>query len=209
MFKRILILAPHTDDGELGCGGTMARFVSEGKTVFQAAFSTAARSLPTGLPQDTLDMEFRAASTVLGISAENLIVLDYPVREFPAYRQEILEQLMILRRELEPDLVLLPAPEDIHQDHNTVAMEGIRAFKQITVFGYELPWNNLTFNNSGFISFNESCLEKKVQALACYRSQAHRPYSEKDYIIGQARVRGTQIGASFAEMFRVVRMVIS
>lgn len=208
MFKRILILAPHTDDGELGCGGTIAKFVSEGREVYQAAFSTAARSLPAGFPSDTLCREFQAASSVLGIPTGNLIIHNYPVREFPSYRQEILEKILSLRRELQPELVILPALEDIHQDHNTVAMEGVRAFKQVSVFGYELPWNNLATNNTGFVSLTEENIDRKVKAMSCYISQKNRPYCQGDVIVGLARARGVQVGAKYAEMFSVIRLVV-
>ena len=45
-IQTVLILAPHTDDAELGCGGTIARFLEEGKKIYVAAFSTARASLP-------------------------------------------------------------------------------------------------------------------------------------------------------------------
>src|SRR6185437_5104743 len=53
-WRRALVLAPHTDDGEFGCGGTMARLVEEGADVRYVAFSIATRSLPEGFPPDTL-----------------------------------------------------------------------------------------------------------------------------------------------------------
>src|SRR5262249_11400292 len=56
-WKRALVLAPHTDDGEFGCGGTMARLVEEGVDVRYVAFSIATRSLPGGFPPDTLRHE--------------------------------------------------------------------------------------------------------------------------------------------------------
>ena len=65
--KTALVLAPHTDDGEFGCGGTMARLVERGVDVRQIAFSIASRSLPRGFPPDTLVHESRAASTALGL----------------------------------------------------------------------------------------------------------------------------------------------
>ena len=81
MFKRILVLAPHTDDGELGCGGAVARFLEEGREVYQAVFSAAARSLPEGLPSDTLVREW-ATPLPPWVSAGNLVRYDFPV-EFP------------------------------------------------------------------------------------------------------------------------------
>ncbi len=209
MFKRILVLAPHTDDGELGCGGAVARFLEEGREVFQAAFSAAARSLPKSCPPDTLVREWKAATSAIGIPAGNLVRYDFPVREFPAYRQEILENIIVLRRELKPDLVLLPALEDIHQDHQTIALEGIRAFKQISILGYELPWNNLYFRNNSFIILQEPHLQKKAAALACYHSQAHRPYCGETFLLSLARTRGSQIDAEFAELYSLIRLVVS
>ena len=59
-WKRALVLAPHTDDGEFGCGGTMARLVEEGAEVRYVAFSIATRSLPEGFAPDTLAPRGRA-----------------------------------------------------------------------------------------------------------------------------------------------------
>ncbi len=209
MFKRILVLAPHTDDGELGCGGTVARFLEEGREVYQAVFSAAVKSLPEGLPPDTLVREWHTATSTLGIPAKNLVRYDFPVREFPVRRQEILEKLIILRRELKPDLVMLPALEDLHQDHRTIAREGIRAFKQVSVLGYELPWNNLCFRNNCFIILQGSHLQKKAAALACYRSQSHRKYCGEAFVLNLAGIRGAQIGAGFAELFSLIRLVVN
>ena len=52
-WKKALVLAPHTDDGEFGCGGTMARLVEAGCDVRYVAFSIATRSLPPGFPPDS------------------------------------------------------------------------------------------------------------------------------------------------------------
>jgi len=86
-MRRVLVLAPHTDDGELGCGASIARFVGEGIDVFYAAFSTADQSLPEGLPPGTLAQELRAATAVLGIPQENVLVYDYEVRKLNYVRQ--------------------------------------------------------------------------------------------------------------------------
>ena len=53
-FRTALVLAPHTDDGEFGCGGTMARLIESGVEVTYVAFSTAAKSVPEGFPRDIL-----------------------------------------------------------------------------------------------------------------------------------------------------------
>ncbi|HET6493785.1 MAG TPA: PIG-L family deacetylase, partial [Thermoleophilia bacterium] len=76
-FTNVLVLAPHTDDGEFGCGGTMARLIENGVRVTYAAFSTAAKSVPDGFPKDVLKHEVRAATRVLGIPETDLKVYDF------------------------------------------------------------------------------------------------------------------------------------
>lgn len=207
-FKRALVLAPHTDDGELGAGGTIAKLVDAGVEVFYAAFSTAEQSVPAGLPKDILQKEVRAATTQLGIKNNNLIIYNYEVRKLNFFRQEILENLIELRRDIQPDLVLMPSLQDVHQDHATVSQEGLRAFKSTTLLGYELVWNNLDFRTSLFVSLSSSCLEKKYQALREYESQAAKTYMSREFIFSLAKVRGVQIGKEYAESFEVVRWLI-
>jgi N-acetylglucosamine malate deacetylase 1 len=206
--RTILVLAPHTDDGELGCGGTIAKLTGLGRSVYYAAFSTARHSLPPDLPPDTLKVEVAAATARLGIDPGRLKVYDYEVRKLSYSRQEVLEDLVSLKRDIDPDLVLMPCLHDIHQDHATIANEGLRAFKDRTILGYELIWNNLSFQTECFVRLDKEHVERKIEALAEYRSQAGKDYTSPEFIRSLARTRGVQIGTEFAECFEVVRWVI-
>lgn len=205
--KRFLILAPHTDDGELGLGGSIARFIDEEREVYYAAFSLCRRSLEPGLAPDTLEIEVKAATKILGIPSENLRLFDYDVRNFSSFRQNILEDMIVLKKELNPEVVFLPCSSDLHQDHQVIHNEGLRAFKDASVFGYELPWNNLNFQTSCFIKLSEKQLMKKVEALKEYHSQSHRAYLNEAFIRGLAIARGVQIGTEFAEAFEVMKVI--
>jgi N-acetylglucosamine malate deacetylase 1 len=207
-FENVLVLAPHTDDGEFGCGATMARLIESGVRVTYAAFSTAAKSVPEGFPRDVLKHEVRAATGVLGIDPADLRVFDFEVRTFPTVRQDILEEMIVLQRELDPDCVFMPALIDLHQDHKTIAEEGLRAFKRTTVLAYEIPWNNLNFSQQAYVRLEERHIEQKVQALQCYASQGHRNYLNEDYIRNVALTRGINIGCAFAEVFEVYRWIV-
>ena len=204
---RVLVLAPHTDDGELGCGGTISRMVEEGREVYYAAFSTAAESVPPPFPPNILEKEVREGTKVLGIPAANLLVYKYRVRHLPDMRQEILEELVRMKREIDPATVFLPSAQDLHQDHQTIHLEGLRAFKTVTVLGYELPWNNLSFDYRHFCVLTRAHVQTKVAALRCYQSQQHRPYTQEDFIWSWARTRGGQIMVEYAEAFDVLRWV--
>ena len=155
--KKILVLAPHTDDGEFGCGGTIAKFIEQGLDVYYAAFSACKQSV---------------------------------LKQFP------------------PDLVFIPSQDDLHQDHATIAMEGLRAFKQTSILCYEVPWNNISFRTSAFIHLTKKQLDTKIQALKKYKSQAHRNYASEEFIQSLARVRGVQVGTDYAETFEVIRWFI-
>jgi N-acetylglucosamine malate deacetylase 1 len=205
-YSKILVLAPHTDDGEFGCGGTIARLVDTGASVTYVAFSSAEESVPEGMDKDILKKEVRAATRTLGL--DKLILYKIPVRYFPEYRQEILENMVKLNQEIKPDLVLLPSLNDTHQDHATIAAEGFRAFKKTTMLGYEVPWNNLSFNTTGFVKISEENLSQKVLALECYKSQLGRSYANEQFIRSLAITRGTQVGTKYAEVFEVIRLVI-
>jgi LmbE family N-acetylglucosaminyl deacetylase len=208
MFNKVLVLAPHTDDGEFGCGGTIARFIEEGKEVYYVAFSSAEESLPRGMPRDILKQEVREATALLGIKPENIRIFDYKVRNFLSRRQEILDDMIKLYEEIQPDVVFLPSISDTHQDHQLIANEGFRAFKKVTMLGYEMPWNNLNFNTISFIFLEERHLEKKVKALKCYKSQLGKNYVTEDFMRSLALIRGVQIGTKYAEVFDVIRWVL-
>ncbi len=208
-FKKVLVLAPHTDDGELGAGGFISKLVDEGAEVFYMAFSTAEESVPEGFPKDILKTEVKAATKVLGIKEENVIIFNYQVRKLNYARQEILEELIRFKR-IHPDidLVLIPSINDIHQDHSTIANEGIRAFKTKSIFSYELIWNNLSFNTQSYVSLEEKHINRKINALKEYKSQGFRDYLSADFIRSLAVARGVQFGVKYAETFEVVRFSI-
>ena len=207
-FERALILAPHTDDAELGCGGTMAKMLEQDMEIFVAAFSTARASLPPGSNPDLLKEEFLTAMETFQIPEENLFIYDYKVRKLNYFRQEVLEELVKLKEDLKPDIVLLPSGSDLHQDHQVVYNEGLRAFKDSTVWGDELPWNHITFSAQAFITLSKQQLDTKWEALKAYESQIEkgRNYFTRDFIEGLAKVRGVQVKAEYAEAYEVVRL---
>lgn len=202
---KVLILAPHVDDGEFGCGGTIHRLIREGHTVRYIAFSDCKDSIPVGMDEGTLSREMNAATSILGI--ENKSLYDFPVRKFNSFRQEILEILVKENNEFQPDIVFSPCTKDIHQDHETLTKEAIRAFKCCTIYGYELPWNLLELPSSAFFTLTEEDVDTKIDAILAYKSQQHRSYSNKDYIRSLATTRGVRIKATFAEAFEAIRII--
>jgi LmbE family N-acetylglucosaminyl deacetylase len=203
-----MVLAPHTDDGELGCGGTIAKLTKEGKEVFYVAFCNSSKALPKTFPSNTLELECKKATSILGIPSSRLILFNYGVRELPQSRQPILEELLRLNKDISPDMVLLPAASDIHQDHQVIHQEGMRAFKNTTFAGYELPWNNYSIRTNFFIRLSENDLAKKIESLKAYESQSDKNYMNPDFTRSLAKVRGVQANSSYAEAFEIYRWMV-
>lgn len=200
----VLVLAPHTDDGELGAGGSIARWQEEGNQVHYLAFS----ACETIQPEDgrgALRGECAAATAVLGVPPANLTILDFEVRHFARDRQAVLDRMIQKNASINPDIVLVPSLEDTHQDHAVVAQEAQRAFKRTRLLGYEAPWNNFRFDVTAFTRLEEHHVARKWEALRCFRSQAGRSYMSEEYVRSQTRFRGVQAGMDYAEAFQVLR----
>lgn len=207
MSKTILVFGPHTDDGEWGCGASIAKWTKAGHKVFYVAFSAAEESVPKQLPINILREEIVVAIKELGIPLEHLKVFTYKVRHFPRDRQEILEDMISLRTEISPDIVVVPNSYDTHQDHEVINQEAFRAFKRSTLLGYEIPWNNRRVDLTFFNAVTREHLDSKIASIAAYRSQLFRTPNYVDLINSLAIQRGSQIGLEYAEAFEVIRWV--
>jgi N-acetylglucosamine malate deacetylase 1 len=207
-MERILVLSPHADDAELGCGGSIIKFIECEREVYSVIFSTCEESLPKNMHKKTLEDEAKSAHKMLGLAEDRLITYDHRVRSFPAIRQEILDSLIHLKKDISPDLVILPSLNDYHQDHQVLANEAVRAFKTTaSMISYELPWNHINFQTQMFVSLEKRQVELKYKILQEYKSQLviGREYFSKEFIYGLGKVRGAQCNSEYAEAFEVIR----
>ncbi len=206
-MNKILILSPHTDDAEIGAGGTICKFKNKYDLLW-VVFSTCEDSLPKGMPKETLINEFNKVNEFLDIQSK---IFDFKVRRLDQHRQEVLEHLVKIKQTFKPDLVIGPSLNDFHQDHKVVANEMIRAFKtSASIICYELPWNNIQFNTQMFVELTRTHIEQKLKMLGFYKSQIverYYPFSD-EYVKGLAAVRGAQINRKYAEAFEVIRWII-
>ena len=201
---KILIISPHADDAELGAGATISRFIREGHEVTVYLLVTREK-FPENFPiKDRID-EFRDSMKSLGV--QDYKIDKYPVRELYKYRQEILEKLIELREELNPEIVFIPSLSDIHQDHQVAAMEGYRAFnRRVKILSYELPWNTTKFAPNYYIKVEEIDVNHKIESLSKYESQKllNRRYLNPEFLRAQLLFRGVQCNYKYAEAFEVL-----
>ncbi len=197
---KVLVLAPHTDDGQFCCAGTVAKMIEDGHEVHEVAFSFASDSV--------LRAEWTLALESIGVPANNTAIFDFPVRRFEDYRQDILQTMIDERKLRSPDLVFCPSSSDTHQDHQTVRNECFRAFKGVSILGYETPWNNVDFRATAFTRLERRHVTAKTIACDKYQSQQHRSYAGDVVIYAWARSRGLQIASEFAEAFEMIRWIM-
>lgn len=143
---KMLCLLPHLDD-EMGVIPLVHYFQKKlTKEIFFYYFSDCKKSCEKlGFSGDILKKENKTVLSKLNIKENNVFYLDYPVRNFFNFRQEILEEIVKLKNNLSPDIVVIPCSKDIHQDHRCIFEEGCRCFKNsATLIGFSYPWNELS-----------------------------------------------------------------
>lgn len=199
--KKVIAIAPHVDDVELGAGATIYRLARTNEVWYVGL------SVPPLVQPDVFMCEFEASSRVLGLSPERTIIKSFDPRNLFHSRGDILQLFYDMSRDLRPDLVIIPNSQDIHQSHEVVYAEARRAFKFTTILGYELPWNSMDFSMDVFITLTREEVEAKVAAINAFVTQKQRLFFSNDIVGDLARVRGKQVGREYAECFELVRLI--
>ena len=205
-MKNVLIMGAHPDDIEFGMGATVSRLKREGKTSMKfIIFSNCDSSLPVGFRPGTLVDECKESLSVYGVGESEMIIHDFPVRNFNSFRQDILDVIVREYRADRFDSVFFPATSDTHQDHSVLSQEAIRACKNSTMLGYEMSWNTFGSKKNYFVEISEEDLSRKVKSIGKYASQAKRVYASDEAQKSFAISAGIEIGRKYAEGFELIR----
>lgn len=204
-MRNILLLSPHPDDVELGCGGTISRLVDEGNNIYVAVFSTCKESLANGFYEKDILNENLNSLQELGVKKDNIYYFDYKVRNFFHERQNILEDIILLKNKIKPEIVFTPSTNDFHQDHKVICLESIRAFKgYCTIYGYQLFWNLFKVDNNFIYEINDDHLNKKLLSIKKYKSQNKKSYFNPEYTKATCLFFGINSEYKYAESFEVI-----
>lgn len=192
----VLVISCHTDDAELAAGGTISSFPN-----VYGYCPTLYHDYGNGFK--TWE-ECIKAWGVLGI--KKVGGGSHHARQIN--RQELLDQLISINKTLKPTLVITHGSKDVHQSHQVVYQESVRAFKNTTIIGFNHPWNCVNGSNDNyFVALNECNVEMKMDALSCYESQKKRGYLNKDYQLSLLKTTGTLINTKYAESFETIRII--
>ncbi len=200
--QRVLFLGAHPDDIELGCGALIAHIVNQTE-VLCATLSDNQKNPDLS----HLVEEHYESMAVLGVPEEQIVLGAFETRRFPHLRQEILEYLIQLKRSFKPEIVFVHTKADIHQDHQTVTEEALRAFRGTSVLGYDVIRSSYGFFPSFLIEVSEADVDKKIAALSKYSTYASRYYFEPEITRATLVRNGAICERRYAEGFDILRIV--
>jgi LmbE family N-acetylglucosaminyl deacetylase len=203
---RVVCLGAHSDDIEIGCGGTLLRLLAErpGSQVHWVVFSA----------NGEREREARASAADFAGQAGALKVVVKTFREsfFPAAWADIKEAFEEVRREGEPDVVLCHHREDWHQDHRVLAELSWNTFRRHLILEYEIPKYEGDLGRPNLhVPLSRAVADRKVDLLMRhFGSQQQRTWFRPDTFHGLMAVRGVECNApeGRAEAFHVRKCVI-
>jgi LmbE family N-acetylglucosaminyl deacetylase len=200
--KKILFIGAHPDDIELGCGALIANQANSAEII--CATLSDNQKNPS---LSDLVAEHHASMEILGVKKENVILGSFETRRFLQLRQEILEFLIALKNEYAPDVVFVHSEADLHQDHNAVTQEVMRAFRGTSVFGYDVIRSSQGFFPTFLVEITESNLKQKINCLAAYKTYADKYYFAPELTKAILIRNGALCERKYAEGFDILRIV--
>ncbi|MCB0103386.1 MAG: PIG-L family deacetylase [Anaerolineales bacterium] len=202
--KRVLFIGAHPDDIELGCGALLHHIVKNTDAEVLCVTLSDNQKNPDLLK---VKNEHLNAMQVLGVPEKSVVLGPFTTRVFPDSRQEILEYFLKLRKEFKPNLIFTHSKQDVHQDHNTMTDEALRAFRGITVLGFDVVRSSYGFFPHFMVEVTEEDVNKKIEALSCYDTYQDRYYFNSELTRSIMIRHGALAERPFAEGFDILRIV--
>lgn len=200
--KKIFFIGAHPDDIELGCGALISNIASSTEVFCITLSDNQKNPKLTNLIKEHYD-----SMAVLGVSKDNVIVGEFETRRFMHDRQEVLEFLLDLKKKHQPDMVFVHTKADLHQDHSVVTGESLRAFRGISVFGFDVIRSSQGFFPTFLVEVSEKDVQKKVDSLAAYKTYQDIYYFGKELTRSILVRNGALCERPYAEGFDILRMV--
>ena len=222
--QRLLVIAPHSDDEILGCGGLISKVKNQGGKVFVLIFNLGFEKDDTKESQEKRKNEVKEAMSVLKVDDYH-VVHDQPdnnrdldVEPLHSLIEIIESTSTVSLEKIAPTIVAIPTIFSHHQDHVHVHHACIAALRPIStpvsniVLSYEAPehsrWSvSGVFEPNLFVEIDDT-IENKIMAFNKYSSQVRPGDRDADSIRNQARYRGHEVGKNLCEAFYAHRFIL-
>ncbi len=202
-MRKILALAPHPDDVEIGCGGTLAALSGGGDEVHLFVATDGGRGGDAAIRR----AEQQAAAAILGVHAIHWG--GFADTQLAAATVELIEHIEMLVNRIRPDMVFINHHVDTHQDHRALAGAAHSATRYVpNVLAYETPTSD-QFEPTVYWDIS-AWMQQKLDALSAHASQVQRTniqgLSIIDIATSTAHYRGMNGRLNSAEAFMPKRM---
>ncbi|HUI87859.1 MAG TPA: PIG-L family deacetylase [Anaerolineales bacterium] len=200
--RRVLFLGAHPDDIELGCGALIHHIarMSDVRCV------TLSDNQKNPLLKNVVAEQYKAMA-VLGVRKDDVIFGEFTTRIFQDARQEILEYFLKLRKDFDPEIIFVHSKQDVHQDHNTMTDESLRAFRGITLLGFDVVRSSYGFFPNFLVEVSEEDVNAKIEALSQYETYRDKYYFNSELTRSIMLRHGALAEVPFAEGFDILRIV--
>lgn len=202
--QKVLFLGAHLDDIELGAGGTLYSILHSPHPPIEVLCVTLAPDRSGKYPH--LEEEHHKSMDILGVPKEKRQIGNFPYRRLSEKRQEVLDLLWQLQESFKPDIVFTHSRRDVHQDHQVIVQEALRAFRKQTILGFEITRSSYEFHPQLIIPLSYEAVQRKKEAISQYKSYEHRYYMQPHIVEAQARYHGLLCMEEYGEGFEVLRM---
>lgn len=202
----VLCLGAHSDDIEIGAGGTLMQWIATGAKLDVVWCVLSAR----GERED--EARRSAAAFLSGAASTRIEVMNFKDGFFPAESEQIKGWFEALKLRVQPGLILTHRRDDAHQDHREVCRHTWSTFRDHLVLEYEIPkWDGDLGRPNLYVPLGASVLERKMDLLlAHFGSQRSKDWFDRDTFAGLARLRGMECRAPerYAEAFFANKLVL-
>jgi LmbE family N-acetylglucosaminyl deacetylase len=202
----VLCLGAHSDDIEIGCGGTILRLAEQcpGVRFHWVVFSA------VGIRETEAR---QAASLFAGNALGQILLKTFRDGFMPYEGAEVKRVFEELKQAISPDLILTPYRKDAHQDHRTIAELTWNTFRNHLIWEYEIPkYDGDLGQPNVFVPLDAEVYRAKVRRLMdAFQSQHSKPWFEESTFLSLLRLRGTECNApsGYAEAFYCRKLIIS
>ena len=204
-LRQVLVVGAHSDDIEIGCGGTLLHLAGRHPDV---EFVWA---VMTGTDERVAEATASAEGFFADGRAPRVVTPGLPDGRLP-YDTAAKEVWERLKSETEPDLVLTHQRDDLHQDHRLLAELAIQTFRDHLILEYEIPKYDGDLGRPNlFVRLDADVVDRKIDHLMNhFASQRSKRWFSEELFRGLMRVRGMEAGApsGYAEAFYAPKLVL-
>lgn len=223
MKNKILVVAPHADDEIIGCGGTIAKAINQGDEVYIVIATNASIGAPELFQEDDIrNVREEALKSHKYLGVKKTFFLDFPapaLNAFPEYKISV--ELSKIINKVNPNILYLPHPGDLHQDHKAVYRASLVAARPQGNYCVEEIYCYETLSETEWTPYQEKAFipnvfndvsdffELKLEAMRFFKSQIKEfPHTRStETFEALAKFRGATVGVKRAESFIVERIV--